>query len=447
MVKVALISLGCAKNLVDSEGILARLAEDGDFEFTHDPDGADGVIINTCGFLQSARRESEAITAEMIRLKSAGRLGWVAMAGCLVERYGPDLKQAFPEVSFLGFKDYETVEAVVRRAQAGELNAPPPLMKRGPREHQGIHGSRMLLTQQSFAYLRISEGCNLGCTFCVIPDIRGNYRSRSLEDVTSEAEALALGGVNELILISQDSTYYGRDTGEARLPDLVAQLAGLEGIEWIRLQYLNPAFTEVELLETMARTPQVVPYLDMPIQHAADSVLLRMGRTSTADSIRKVIDQARGMVPDITLRTTVMVGFPGETEAEFQELLDFIEAVKFDRLGCFQFSSEPGTPAARLPDPIPEELMEERFDRIMALQETLTLASQENKVGTIQPVMVDLVPSDDETPGEGRTTGDSPEVDCSVILEGTGWIQGGPVPVRILARQEYDLIGNLAEKS
>jgi len=456
MMKVALISLGCAKNLVDSEGLLGRLADTGDMDLTQDPEDADGVIINTCGFLQAAREESEDVTAEMVRLLRGGRLSWVAMAGCLVERYGPELSKKFPDVTFLGFKDYENVETLVRRARDGDLNPPPPPSKRRPREHQGIHGSRLLLTQQSFAYLRISEGCSLRCSFCVIPDIRGEYRSRNPEDLVAEAEALALAGVNELVLVSQDTTYFGHDqkNNEFLLPQLLEQLRHVEGIEWIRLHYLNPAFTSGRLLRAMAEIPEVVPYLDMPVQHAADTVLRRMKRTPGVAGIRKVIDEARQRIPDLTLRTTVMVGFPGETRAEFQALLDFLQDVRFDRLGCFTFSPEPGTPAVELPDPVPEDVKEERRHRVMELQEGLTRSSHDRKVGTIQDIMVDItvdIPGlevqDLEGPdpemkiqGEGRTPGDAPEVDCKVYLQGEGWVCGGPVPARITARQDFDLI-------
>jgi ribosomal protein S12 methylthiotransferase len=442
--KVALISLGCAKNLVDSEGILGRLIESGDIEIVGDPEGADGVIVNTCGFLQSAREESEEITAEMVRLRERGGLRWVAMAGCLVERYGPELRKAFPDVAFMGFKDYANAAAVVQRAAAGDLNAPPPPSRRGPKTHQGIHGSRFLLTQTSFAYLRISEGCNLKCSFCVIPAIRGAFRSRPPEDLVAEAEALALSGVNELVIVSQDSTYYGRDVGDHSLATLLAQLAGVDGIEWIRLQYMNPAFTDPATLEAIAEIPEIVPYMDMPIQHASDSVIRRMRRAPGVDGIRQVLREARHRIPDLTLRTTVMVGFPGETEDEFAELLDFLEEIRFDRLGCFTYSSEPGSWAAELPDPVPEALKHERRDRVMERQESITKLSQDAKVGTVQPVMVDLTPPDDATFGEGRTTGDSPEVDCKVLLDGDGvWTRGGPVPVRITERHEYDLIGEM----
>jgi ribosomal protein S12 methylthiotransferase len=441
--KIALISLGCAKNLVDSEGLLGRLAEAEDIEIVGNPDGADGVIINTCGFLQSARQESEAITTEMLQLQNRGQLGWVAMAGCLVERYGPSLEETFPEVTFLGFDDYEQVETVVRRAQAGGRNPPPPPARRGPRKNQGIHGSRFLLTRQSFAYLRISEGCNLRCSFCVIPTIRGAFQSRPLEDVVGEAEALALGGVKELVIVSQDSTFFGRDQGapQPRLPELLAALDRVDGIEWIRLQYMNPAFTTPEVLDAIAGLPKVVPYMDIPIQHAADGVLKRMRRSPGIQGIRGVLTEARRRIPDLTLRTTVMVGFPGESEAEFRELLDFLEEIRFDRLGCFTFSSEPGSEAAGLSDPLPEEVKQSWYDRVMSLQGSITKEAQDARVGTIQPVMVDLPPPDEDTWGEGRTLGDSPEVDCKVLLEGNNLATGGPVLVRITARHEYDLIG------
>lgn len=452
--KIAMISLGCAKNLVDSEGILGRLVESGDVELVGDPDGADGVIVNTCGFLQSARAESEGVTAEMVRLRDAGKLKWVAMAGCLVERYGPELLQSFPDVTFLGFNDYEDVAQVVRNAQSGELNPPPPPSKRGPREHQGIHGSRVLLTSQSFAYLRISEGCNLKCAFCVIPTIRGAFKSRPLDDLVAEAEALAAGGVRELVIVSQDSTYYGRDEGDFTLPQLLQHLSWVDGIEWIRLQYMNPAFTDLKTLEAIAEIPEVVPYMDIPIQHAADSVIKRMRRAPGVDGIRRVLTDARAIIPDLTLRTTVMVGFPGETEAEFQQLMAFLDETKFDRLGCFTYSAEPGSSAFELADQVPAEVMEQRRDLVMTQQETITKLSQDAKVGTVQQVMVDLLPDDDNC-GEGRTTGDSPEVDCCVLLDGDGIEQGGdgrhglgvggPIPVRITARHELDLIGEPVE--
>jgi len=443
--KVAMLSLGCAKNLVDSEGLLGRLAEADDIEIVAEPDGADGVIVNTCGFLQSARQESEAIAAEMVRLRAAGRLRWVALAGCLVERYGPALRNAFPDVAFLGFRDYEDVEAVVRRAERGDLNPPPPASRRGPKRHQGIHGTRFLLTQRSFAYLRISEGCDLRCSFCVIPAIRGTFRSRPLEDLVAEAEALAAAGVRELVIVSQDSSAYGRDTGGARLPELVRALAAVAGIAWIRLQYLNPAFTDTRLLEAVASIPEVVPYLDLPIQHASDAVLKRMRRTPGVGGIRRVIAEARRRIPELTLRTTVMVGFPGETETEFHDLLAFLEEIRFERLGCFRFSAEAGTPAATFPDPVPEEVKAERHDAVMARQQAITKQAQNARVGTIQPVMVDLPPPAGTTWGEGRTRGDSPEVDCKVLLTGGGYERGGPVPVRIFARHDYDLIGERAD--
>lgn len=449
--KVAMISLGCAKNLVDTEGILGRLVEADDVEIVGDPDGADGVIINTCGFLQSSRDESEGITAEMVDLKRAGRLKWVAMAGCLVERYGPELEQDFPDVTFLGFKDYEDVEQVVRKAQAGERNAPPPPSKRGPKEHQGVHGKRLLLTQQSFAYLRISEGCNLKCSFCVIPTIRGAFRSRPLDEIVAEAQGLAAAGVRELVIVSQDSTYYGRDGGDFALPELLQHLAWVDGIEWIRLQYMNPAFTQPRTLEAIAEIPEVVPYMDIPIQHASDPTLKRMRRAPGVDGIRDCLVRARDLIPDLTLRTTVMVGFPGETEAEFGDLMEFLQEIRFDRLGCFRYSPEPGSWAIELPDPVDDETKEARYHEVMTLQSEITKASQQARVGQVVPVMVDLLspPNTEADVGAaigaiGRTTGDSPEVDCLVHLEGDDWARGGPVPVEIIARHEYDLIGRSA---
>ncbi len=442
--KVAMISLGCAKNLVDSEGLLGRLVEHGDVEIVGDPDGADGVIVNTCGFLQSSRDESESITREMLALKEAGRVKWVAMAGCLVERYGQELQTDFPDVTFLGFDDYQRVEDVVRDADSGGRNAPPPPSHRGAREHQGIHGNRLLLTQESFAYLRISEGCNLKCSFCVIPAIRGAFKSRPIDDIVGEAAALAMTGVRELVVVSQDSTYYGRDDGAFALPTLLRELSAVDGIEWIRLQYMNPAFTTDETLDAIAEIPAVVPYMDIPIQHAADATLKRMRRAPGTDGIRRCLLAARDRIPGLTLRTTVMVGFPGETDGEFGEMLDFLDEIRFDRLGCFRFSPEPGSFAIDLPNPVDDETKEARFHALMERQSAITKQSQQARVGQVLPVMVDLPDAGEDGWAIGRTAGDSPEVDCVVLLEGDGWTRGGPVPVEIIDRHEFDLIGRAA---
>lgn len=418
-----LITLGCSKNLVDSENIMTQLKANS-FDVSHEAaEEAGTVVINTCGFIDRAKEESINTILAYAEEKKKGNLDKLIVTGCLSERYRDDLVREMPEVdAFFGTQDMPDL--------LDYLNA--------EYKHDLI-GERATTTPAHYAYLKISEGCNRTCAFCAIPLMRGKHLSKSIDDLVKEAQGLARNGVKELMLIAQELTYYGLDIyKKRRLGDLLRALSKVEGIEWIRLHYAYPSKFPLDIIEVMREVPEVCNYLDIPLQHASDRVLNNMRRQITRDETRRLLDEVRKIQPDIAIRTTMLVGFPGETEEDFQELLDFVEEQQFERLGAFLYSHEEGTSAFDLKDDISEEVKTDRFNRLMSLQSEISFAKNLEKIGQRYKVLID------RKEGEyfvGRTEFDSPEVDNEVLIHAASdYCRIGDFrEVEIINAEEYDL--------
>src|SRR5437016_3665662 len=364
----AFVSLGCPKNLVDSERMLGKLAQDG-YVLTPETEGADVVVINTCGFIEPARQESLGVIREMLALKKQGKVGAVVVAGCLAERKKDDLLKEIPEVDHIvGVFGREEISQVIDRALAQRLEQ-RSLFRPAPVRAQE-DTARLRITPRHYAYLKISEGCDRLCTFCAIPGMRGKHVTKPMEQVVHEARERAADGVRELILVAQDTTYYGLDLyGRVRPAEVLRELDRIAGIEWIRVLYLYPVFFSDELIETLATAKKIIPYLDMPLQHINDRTLKRMQRRVRRREIEELLAKLRASIANLTMRTTFIVGFPGETQAEFAELVDFVQAARFERCGVFTYSFEPGTPAVKLDGHLDEALKQERRARLMETQQ------------------------------------------------------------------------------
>ncbi|MBK8054399.1 MAG: 30S ribosomal protein S12 methylthiotransferase RimO [Saprospiraceae bacterium] len=428
--KVNVITLGCSKNLVDSENLITQLKAN-DFEVMHESnDDANIIIINTCGFIDLAKEESINTIVQYADIKSQGRIDKLYVTGCLSQRYKDDLEKEIPEVD----------------AYFGTLELPGLLAKLNADYKHELIGERTLTTPQHFAYMKISEGCNRTCSFCAIPLMRGKHISRTIESLVTEAKHFASIGVKELVLIAQELTYYGLDLYKKRaLPELLDALCEVEGIEWIRLHYAYPSKFPIEIFDTMAAQPKVCNYLDIPLQHAADSVLERMKRQTTRQEQKELIEYAKSVVPDIAIRTTFLVGFPGETESEFQEMCDFVREMRFDRVGVFQYSHEEDTSGFLLADDLSAEEKAERANRIMELQQSISWDHNQAKVGKIFRVLFD------RKEGEyfiGRTEYDSPEVDNEVLVNAQdNFVRLGDFAfVEITDAEEYDLYGRVVDQ-
>ena len=406
----AFVSLGCPKNLVDSERMLGKLAQDG-YALTANADGADVVVVNTCGFIEPARQESLAVIREMLELKKQGRVGAVVVAGCLAERKKDDLLQEVPEVDHIvGVFGREEITQVVGQARSRKRNADEQrsLFRPAPVRAQE-DTARLRITPRHYAYLKISEGCDRLCTFCAIPGMRGKHVTKPIEEVVREAKELAEDGVRELIIVAQDTTYYGMDLyGRVRLAELLCELNGVAGIDWIRILYAYPINFTDELVDTLANTEKIIPYLDLPLQHINDRLLKRMQRRVNRRETEDLLARLRQAIPDLVLRTTFIVGFPGETETEFAELLDFVRQTSFERVGVFPYSYEPGTPATRLDGHLPEEVKQERRNRLMEVQQEAAFAWSKKQVGRELDVIIDG--PDPEVPNHllGRSYADAP---------------------------------------
>ncbi len=384
----AFVSLGCPKNLVDSENMLGTLALDG-YSLVSDPDGADFVIVNTCGFIEESRQESKAVIREMLDLKEAGRTKGVIVAGCLPERLGSSLIQEMPDIDHVvGIWGRDEISRVADHLVGGareqrELFRPAPIRALDDRR-------RLRITPSHFAYLKISDGCDRTCTFCSIPMMRGKHVTKPIEKVVAEARELADDGVRELILVAQDTTYYGMDYyGEVRLVDLLRELEQVDGIDWLRLMYLYPVNFTDELIDTIAGSEKVLPYLDMPLQHINSQVLKRMQRRVNRDQTVTLVGKLRERVPNLVLRTTFIVGFPGETDAQFQELQDFVEDTRFERMGVFTYSVEPGTPAVKLDGHLPEDVKFARRDELMETQQQQAFEFGDSLIGYELDCLID----------------------------------------------------------
>ena len=425
--KVNVITLGCSKNKVDSENLITQLIGN-DFDVSHETnEKSDIIIINTCGFIDLAKEESIQTILDYAEKKKEGEIKKLYVTGCLSQRYKDDLEVEIPEVD----------------AFFGTLEMPSLLSKLNADFKHELVGERWISTPSHFAYLKIAEGCNRTCSFCAIPLMRGIHVSRNIEDIVVEAKSLARRGVKELMLISQELTYYGLDTYKKRmLPELLTELANIEGIEWIRLHYAYPSKFPLEIFEVMAAQPKICNYLDMPLQHAQNDVLARMRRQITVEETRELLEKARSLVPGITLRSTFLVGFPGETEAEFEALCDFIVEASLDRVGVFTYSHEESTRAHDLVDDVPEEVKMERANRIMEIQSTISYEKNKAKIGKSFKVLFDKIENGHFV---GRTEGDSPEVDNEVLIPVKGnYVRLGDfAEVTITDASEYDLIGVL----
>ena len=443
-----MISLGCPRTLVDSELYLGRLQQVG-YRVVDEVEGSDTVIINTCAFIEASIQESIDTVLQAVALKKAGKIKSVVVAGCLVQRFKQDLIQELPEVDgFLGVDGFSDVDVVVQQARAGEH--PESLRPRPQVPHRGHRVARAALTPSHYAYLKISEGCLKGCSFCVIPKIKGPLSSRPLEAVVEEATQLVEErGVTELIVVGQDTSDYGVDLyGRARIAPLLARLARIRGIKWIRLLYCHPHGISEELIATIRDEPAICKYLDMAIEHADDAVLQRMNRIVNQARLRERIMALRREIPEIALRTSVIVGFPGETEAAFGRLLAFLQEAKFERLGAFTYSPEEGSAAFRYPDQVPSALRQERFDRLMRVQQTIAAEHNARMVGRTIEALIDE--ADPNEPGQflGRTSADCPEVDGVVYVRSERPLRPGDyVPVTVTDSLEYDLIGTASTKS
>ncbi|MBN1852062.1 MAG: 30S ribosomal protein S12 methylthiotransferase RimO [Pirellulales bacterium] len=434
------IALGCSKNLVDSERMLGLLQRDG-YDLVSDPQEADFAIINTCGFIASARTESLAVIDEMIALKQRGRLRGVIVSGCLAERDRESLLEQRPDIDHL--IGVFCRDEVVRCADqlVGRGHATRALFRDAP-DGPMDDRSRFRITPRHFAYLKISEGCDRHCTFCTIPAIRGHYVSKPIRSVIIEAEELATDGVRELILVAQDTSAYGIDlTGKSQLADLLRALVAWRGVDWIRLMYLYPMHITDDLVDTIAANERILPYLDLPLQHINDRMLRRMQRQVSRLETERLLARLRDRIPELVLRTTLMTGFPGETDVEFAELSAFVQAQRFERLGVFTYSNESSTPAAKMAGQIPEEIKIDRRARLMTLQQSIAFEFADGQIGKTMDVFLDEAVPDTEDAWIGRTWADAPEVDPIVYVTGKDLAPGQLVPCEIVARNDYDLIG------
>lgn len=478
--KIYFVSLGCDKNLVDAEKMLGSLAEHG-YGFTDDVEAADIAVVNTCCFIKDAQLESVQVILELAERRRAGALSALIVAGCMAQRYRDEIRKEVPEVdAVIGTS---AIDAIVRAAEdvtGGAADGAPlrediaNISRGGARagaedgsdriymqpldrpEHGGQ--KRILTTGGHIGYLKIAEGCSKCCTYCAIPGFRGSYRSVPEEELLTEARALAAEGVKELILVAQETTVYGTDLyGEKRLPKLLHELCGIEGFRWIRILYCYPEEITDELIETMASEPKIVHYLDMPIQHASDEVLRRMGRRTNRRELEDIIGRLRERIPDICLRTTLITGFPGETEQDHRRLLAFVRKMKFDRLGVFTYSKEDGTPAAKLRPQIPARVKKQRRKEIMLLQQEIAFRKARRMKGQVMDAMIEGRLADDGSAGKradrwrevytARTGRDAPEVDGILFIEtepGKELMTGDFLKVRITGSEGYDLIGEPA---
>ncbi|WZO99450.1 30S ribosomal protein S12 methylthiotransferase RimO [Isosphaeraceae bacterium EP7] len=438
----AFVSLGCPKNLVDSERMLGLLAQDG-YVLVPDSAKADLVIVNTCGFIDAARQESLGVIREMLERKKRGEVKGVVVAGCLAERQRELLLEEVPDVDqIVGVFGREEIVSVADRIMNGLQEQRTVFRPAAVRAQDDT--ARLRITPRHLAYLKVSEGCDRLCTFCAIPGMRGKHVTKPIEQVIVEARELVADGVRELNLVAQDMTYYGVDLyGRPRLADLIRELDQVDGLDWIRVLYNYPNYFTDELYETLASASKVIPYLDMPLQHINDRMLKMMNRRHDRAGTETIIANLRKSMPNLVLRTTFIVGFPGETEAEFNELLEYVEATKFERLGVFPYSHEPDTPAAKLPGQIEQAVREERRDRVMAAQQPIAFGFNESLIGKTLDVLIDgPSPESDGRLWLGRTYADAPDVDGLTYVQGANLQTGDLVSCEIVGTRGYDLVAD-----
>ena len=457
MKNVLFVSLGCDKNLVDSEKMLGLLNEAG-YRVAQEESEADAIVVNTCCFIHDAKEESVETILEMAEWKKKGRLKALIVTGCMAQRYQDEIQQEIPEVdAVIGTTGYTEIvpilDEILAEAEASQKEA----AVEEPKEKSFVNccpsidllpaslaDKRVVTTGGYTAYLKIAEGCNKRCTYCIIPYIRGHYRSFPMEDLLEEARKLAEGGVKELILIAQETTVYGMDCyGRKALPELLTKLCEIEGIEWIRILYCYPEEITDELIAVMKKEKKICHYLDIPIQHSEDTILKRMGRRTNRAELVSLVEKLRKEIPDIVLRTTLITGFPGETEEEFKNMVDFVDSMEFDRLGVFPYSAEEGTKAAEMDGQITEEVKESRRDEIMALQQEISADKAASRIDDEMSVLIEGYLYEDDI-YLGRTYMDAPKVDGNVFVRAEEeLISGDIVPVRITGANEYDLMGDV----
>jgi len=437
------ISLGCDKNLVDSEKMLGILSKR-EYCFTDDETKADIIVINTCCFIGDAKEESVNTILEMAEYKTEGNLKALIVTGCLAQRYQREIIKEIPEVdAVLGTTSYDEIGEVIEHV----LNGEHPLICKDASYQMPISDKRVLTTGGHYAYLKIAEGCDKHCTYCIIPKLRGSYRSFPVEQLVEEARILAEQGVKEFILVAQETTLYGLDLyGEKSLHKLLKELCKIEGVCWIRIQYCYPEEIYEELIDTIKEEDKICHYLDLPIQHASDSVLRRMGRKTTQNELKNLILKLREKIPDICLRTTLISGFPGETEDDHQELLNFVDEMEFDRLGVFPYSAEEDTPAAVMENQIPEEIKEKRRAELMELQQEVSFEKAQDMIGQKLWCMIEGKVAD-ESAYVGRTYKDAPDIDGYLFIQTEKeFMSGDFVKVLVTGADEYDLIGEIADE-
>ena len=436
-VKVGMVSLGCCKNQVDAEMMLSKISAAG-YELCTDSGLCDVVIVNTCGFIESAKTEAIDNILEFATLKEEGRIKKIIVTGCLSERYREQVAEELPEVdAVVGIGENGSIADIIGRVLNGER-----VIAFGDKKDLPLEGTRIVSNLPFFAYLKIAEGCDNRCSYCAIPLIRGNYRSRTIENIVSEATTLAQNGVKELIVVAQDITRYGLDLyGERRLPALLDELCGIDGVEWIRLLYAYPDEITDELIDCIARQPKIVKYLDIPLQHISDRILRAMNRRGTGAEIREVIAKLRSRVPGIALRTTFITGFPGETEEDFEELCEFVRETRFERMGCFAFSPEEDTPAADMDGQIDDEVKQRRCEVLMDEQLEAAESFCRSMVGRTLDVLVEGYDRYAQS-CFGRSSYDSPDIDPKVFFSTTEQVNAGDIiKVKITDWMDYDLIG------
>lgn len=442
MLKIALESLGCSKNLVDAEIMMGILNRKG-YKLVGDFEDADIILVNTCGFIESAKQESIDTILDLAQLKETGNLKLLIVTGCLAQRYAKELQEEIPEIdAIVGTGSYQQIDEIIEGLK--KENNIVSLNDIEFAYNEDL--PRYVTTPDYMAYLKIGEGCDNHCTYCIIPKLRGKYRSRKMEDILREAKDLASKGVKELVVIAQDTTKYGFDLyNEAKLPQLLEELAKIEGIKWIRIMYSYPESITEELVKVMKKYDNICNYFDMPIQHASNSVLKLMNRHTTKEDIKAKVEMIRSYIPDATLRTTIIVGFPGETEEDFKELVEFAKEVKFDRLGAFAYSREEDTPADKLPNHLEEDVKIRRRDELMLVQQEISKDLNAQKVDNEYEVLIEEQIEDKVY--IGRTQGDAEEIDSIVYVKSDNKLNLGDfVKVKINNALEYDLMGDVVNE-
>lgn len=441
--KLALISLGCSKNLVDSEHYLGILSKRKGMELTSELSEADIVIVNTCGFIGDAKEESIETILEVSEFKETGNLKKLIVAGCLAQKYSEEILKELPEVdAVIGTGDIDKIEKVVDEI----LENKKVVETKNMTFLANANTERVLTTASHTAYLKISEGCNRACTYCIIPQMRGRLRSRSIEDIVEEAKRLVASGVREINLLAQETTEYGIDLyGDKKLAALMKELCKIEGLKWLRTYYMHPEYVTDELIEVMKSEEKICKYFDVPIQHVSDNILRNMARAKIGEQVKDVLNRIRKAIPEATIRTTLIVGFPGETEENFQELMDYVREFEFDYAGVFKYSREEDTVAYNLPNQVPEEIKEKRYAELVNLQSEIAERKNRRLLGEEMEVMIDGVSSESEYLLEGRTRGQALEIDGKVLTTDGTAKPGEIVKVKFEQNFEYDFVGPIVE--